>query len=142
MPSGRASAAVALCCLTATYREVPAVLLSPEHSSASYTDFFERNKLLDERQRALDEAQRQVLLQTLGQGAQNRAFSQSLYMETDAAPSTGMLQEYWKDFTSLPPSKRPGSHCNAPSSFFGFYYCVYFWRVLAATAGGLAGIPF
>jgi len=105
---GAASAAVVLCCLTATYWEAPAVLLSPERSQADYTAFFERNALLNERQRALDEARRQVLLQVLGQGAENKAFSQSLYMETDAAPSTGMLQEYWKDFTALPPSKRPG----------------------------------
>ena len=71
--------------------------------------FYERNAQLDARQREIDEARAQILAAVLAQDARTaKGAMQSLYMESDAAPSGAMLQEYWKDFTALPPSHRPG----------------------------------
>jgi len=103
---------VGVCCIAVSVVQQPAPgsLLSRQRLEEQPSDFFEMNEELDVRQRQIDEARAQLLLSAFPsqQNKETKGMKQSLYMETDAAPSGAMLQEYWKDFSALPPSHRPG----------------------------------
>jgi hypothetical protein len=98
----------------------PTVPFSIRTPLGARAEFFERNAQLDKRQREIDNARAKILWSVLQQdehidasppsqqAGRAKSRKQSLYEMTDAAPSGAMLQEYWKDFSDLPPSGRPG----------------------------------
>jgi len=117
------ASALALMLCSNVQQSAPASLLSRQHLEERPSTFFELNSELDLRQRQIDEARAQLLFSTFpSQNAEAKGVKQSLYMETDAAPSGAMLQKYWRDFTALPPSHRPGMCLSVCTSAY-LHFC-------------------
>jgi hypothetical protein len=112
------SSVVVLCCMYAAQQlqGLPSVLLLSRRQiglQGDQPDFFELNSQIDERQRAIHHARAQLLWSRYQRS--EKGTTQQLYQEADASPSGAMLREYWKDFTALPPSHRPGMGMAASS---------------------------
>ena len=113
------ASALSLMLCSSVQQSAPASLLSRQHLEERPSTFFELNLELDLRQHQIDEARAQLLFSAFpSQNAEPKGVKQSLYMETDAAPSGAMLQEYWRDFTALPPSHRPGVRLSVCTSAY------------------------
>ena len=68
--------------------------------------FLLREMQLDHEQQLVDAQRAKLVKNFVHASLQGRI--QSLYLPSDYSPSFGMLQSYWKTFTSRPPSRFPG----------------------------------